>query len=330
MPPTDSSGTVARPEMPNAVVPSNGKASNNGKVSNGKVSNGKAKSNGAGASTSRSGFISKKLALKSPRARKGVVSPPRAHTEGALAPVAASGLLDDIVDQPTQGPMPLPPIMLAEPDVMPPVPVDPATALVPSPVIEYGDTDGTDGMPSLARPIKPMRPLRKPTVVTRRRPRVRRVTRVVRHVDTWSVFKVAVVFNLFLYAVCLTAGVLLWQVAQNTGTVDNVERFFENFGWETFQLKGGEIFHNAWIAGLFVCVGLTGLAVLLATLFNLITDLVGGIRVSVLEEEVVAREERGLGWRRLARRPTPAIVVTEPEVVVSATTLPEPPTSQTA
>lgn len=325
MPPTDSSGTVARPEMPNAVVPSNGKASNNGKVSNGK-----AKSNGAGASTSRSGFISKKLALKSPRARKGVVSPPRAHTEGALAPVAASGLLDDIVDQPTQGPMPLPPIMLAEPDVMPPVPVDPATALVPSPVIEYGDTDGTDGMPSLARPIKPMRPLRKPTVVTRRRPRVRRVTRVVRHVDTWSVFKVAVVFNLFLYAVCLTAGVLLWQVAQNTGTVDNVERFFENFGWETFQLKGGEIFHNAWIAGLFVCVGLTGLAVLLATLFNLITDLVGGIRVSVLEEEVVAREERGLGWRRLARRPTPAIVVTEPEVVVSATTLPEPPTSQTA
>jgi hypothetical protein len=40
-------------------------------------------------------------------------------------------------------------------------------------------------------------------------------------------------------------------------------------------------------------VGLTGLAVLLATLFNLITDLVGGIRVSVLEEEVVAREDRG-------------------------------------
>ncbi len=117
---------------------------------------------------------------------------------------------------------------------------------------EFTDTDGTDGMPSLARPKKPMRPLRKPTVVTRRRPRVRRVTRVVRHVDTWSVFKVAVVFNLFLYGVCLTAGVLLWQVAQNTGTVDNVERFFENFGWETFQLKGGEIFHNAWIAGLFV------------------------------------------------------------------------------
>ena len=118
------------------------------------------------------------------------------------------------------------------------------------------------------------------------------MTRVVRHVDTWSVFKVALVFNAFLYAVMLTAGVLLWHVAIATGTIDNVERFFEGFGWESFQFNGGEIFHNAWIAGLFVAVGLTGLAVLLATLFNLITDLVGGVRVSVLEEEVLARRDR--------------------------------------
>lgn len=136
--------------------------------------------------------------------------------------------------------------------------------------------------------------LRAPVVFRRRRrrPRVRRVTRVLRHVDTWSVFKVALVFNLFLYLVCLTAGVLLWQVAYTTGTVSNVERFFEGFGWETFEFKGGEIYHAAWIAGLFVAAGLTGLAVLMATLFNLITDLVGGVRVTVLEEEVLPREQR--------------------------------------
>ena len=99
----------------------------------------------------------------------------------------------------------------------------------------------------------------------------------------------ALVFDLVLYVVCLTAGVLLWNVAHTTGTVDNVENFFEQFGWESFEFHGGEIYHSAWVAGLFVSVGLTGLAVLLATLFNLITDLVGGVRVSVLEEEVVAR-----------------------------------------
>lgn len=144
--------------------------------------------------------------------------------------------------------------------------------------------------PFAASPSTPNQPASK--VVVGRRPRVRRVTRVVRHVDTWSVFKVALVFNVVLYGVCLTAGVLLWNVAYATGTIDNVEQFFEQFGWSEFQFKGGEIFHNAWIGGLFVVVGLTGLAVLVATMFNLITDLVGGIRVSVLEEEVVARSPR--------------------------------------
>jgi len=121
-----------------------------------------------------------------------------------------------------------------------------------------------------------------------RRPRVRRVTRVVRYIDTWSVFKVAALLSLAAYFVALTSGVLLWRVAASTGTLDNVERWFTQFGWETFELDGGEVYHNAWIAGLFLVVALTGLAVLIATLFNLISDLIGGVRVSVLEEEVVA------------------------------------------
>ena len=56
-----------------------------------------------------------------------------------------------------------------------------------------------------------LHPLRPVTLPKAGRPRVRRVTRVVRTIDTWSVFKVALCFSLFFYAVCLTAGVLLWQ-----------------------------------------------------------------------------------------------------------------------
>ena len=136
-----------------------------------------------------------------------------------------------------------------------------------------------------------------------RRPRVRKVTRVVRHVDPWSVFKVAIVFNLVLYAVLLTAGVLLWNVAYATGTIDNLERFFESFGWSEFEFEGGAIYHSAWIAGLFGVIGLTGVAVLAATLFNLITDLVGGVRLTVLEEEVVERTASPMR-RFVVRRPT--------------------------
>ena len=136
---------------------------------------------------------------------------------------------------------------------------------------------GTD--PTSPRPGAPR--------IVSRRPRVRRVTRVVRHLDPWSVFKVAALFHFAAYLVTLTSGVLMWRVAASTGTLDNVERWFTQFGWETFELNGGEVYHNAWIAGLFLVVAMTGVTVLLATLFNLISDIVGGVRVSVLEEEVV-------------------------------------------
>jgi Transmembrane domain of unknown function (DUF3566) len=166
-----------------------------------------------------------------------------------------------------------------------------APAVVPLPIgpddepgLDYPDSDSDASTATKGRTIIHYGPGGR-----RRRPRVRRVTRVVRHVDPWSVFKIALCFSFVLYGVCLTAGVLLWNVAYTTGTIDNIERFFESFGWDTFEFKGGELYHNAWIAGLFAAVGLTGLIVLGATLFNLITDLVGGVRVTVLEEEVVER-----------------------------------------
>jgi hypothetical protein len=141
-----------------------------------------------------------------------------------------------------------------------------------------------------------------------RKPRVRRVTRVVRHVDPWSVFKIAAVAFLVLYVIVMTAGVLLWNVAYATGTIDNIERFFESFGWSSFEFNGGEIYHSAWIGGLFLVIGFTGLAVLTATLFNLITDLVGGMRFTVLEEEVV--ETRTSPMRRfVVRRAEPEVPV---------------------
>lgn len=121
------------------------------------------------------------------------------------------------------------------------------------------------------------------------KPRVRRVTRVIRDVDPWSVFKVLLVFHFAVYLVALISGVLLWNVAHATGTIDNVERFMESFGWETFTFNGGQLFHNLWVIGLLLVFLLTGLAVVGATVFNLIADLVGGVRVTVLEEEVVLR-----------------------------------------
>ena len=121
------------------------------------------------------------------------------------------------------------------------------------------------------------------------RRRVRRVSRIVRDIDVWSVFKVGLIFHAALYVVVLLTGVLLWNVGSATGTIDNVEQFLESFGWDSFTFKGAELFQSSAILGIFAIVGGTGLWVLAALVFNLITELVGGIRVTVLEEEVVAR-----------------------------------------
>ena len=121
------------------------------------------------------------------------------------------------------------------------------------------------------------------------RHRVRKVTRVIRDLDVWSVFKVAAVFHTALYVVLLITGVLLWNVGSATGTINNLESFFASFGWDSFSFKGGELFRSSALFGLFAIIGGTGIWVLAAVVFNLITELVGGIRVTVLEEEVVAR-----------------------------------------
>lgn len=118
-------------------------------------------------------------------------------------------------------------------------------------------------------------------------PRVRRVTRVVRDIDPWSVFKIGLIFHFVIYLIMLVALVLLWSVASATGTIDNIQQFMKSFGWESFQFNGGQLFVNVMILGLLAVVLGTALWVLAATIFNLITDLVGGIRVTVLEEEVV-------------------------------------------
>jgi hypothetical protein len=49
------------------------------------------------------------------------------------------------------------------------------------------------------------------------------------------------------------------------------------------------LFASSAVGGLFLVVLGSGLWVLGAVIFNLVTELVGGLRVTVLEEEVVAR-----------------------------------------
>lgn len=122
--------------------------------------------------------------------------------------------------------------------------------------------------------------------IQERRLRARKVRRLVRHIEPWSVLKVALLFNFCMWVVAMVAGVLLWNAAETAGTISDVEQFArEIFALEEFTFEGEAIFNAVALGGLVVAVAATGFAVLIAILLNLISDLTGGIRVTVVEEE---------------------------------------------
>jgi hypothetical protein len=119
-----------------------------------------------------------------------------------------------------------------------------------------------------------------------RRLRARKVKRVIRHFDPWSVLKVSLAFYFCLFVVLMVAGVVLWNVAAAAGTISDIEGFFKDAGaFQTFSFDGFTIFRASVLAGLILVIAGAAFNVLLAVLFNLISDLVGGVRITVIEEE---------------------------------------------
>ena len=127
---------------------------------------------------------------------------------------------------------------------------------------------------------------------------MRRVVRIVRELDVWSVFKVALVVHGACVVIAMLTLTLLWSVASASGTIGNVENFLESVGWETFSFRGIDLFVNVGAVLLLLGVLGTGVWVIAAVVFNLVTELVGGVRVTVLEEEVVLRDPSDPDVRR--------------------------------
>jgi len=123
--------------------------------------------------------------------------------------------------------------------------------------------------------------------------RVRRVRRLVRHVEPWSVLKVCLVFYLCVWGLLVIATRMLWSAAEEAGTISKVESFIEElFALETFTFDSEQIFRIFVLGGLVTVVGGIGVTVVLVILFNLISDLTGGIRFTMVEEETAVRQRR--------------------------------------
>lgn len=159
-------------------------------------------------------------------------------------------------------------------DLVPPMAPPPAAPLPPS---EPASVAPATGAPMSQRE-------------RRRRVRLeaRRVRRIVRHIEPWSVLKISVIFYICLWLILLLAGVVLWSLADSSGTLDSVEELIESLfslDEENSFFSGGTIFRSYAVGTMFLAIAGVAFNVLLCVLYNLISDLTGGMRITVIEEE---------------------------------------------
>lgn len=107
---------------------------------------------------------------------------------------------------------------------------------------------------------------------------------VLRRVEPRSVLKLSLVFYLCVFAVLLVAATLLWIGASLTGIVGNVESFFRDAGFDGFRFSPWQLLRAVVLIGLILVVTGTLANLLLAKLFNVLSDAVGGIGVTLAED----------------------------------------------
>ncbi|HET9075863.1 MAG TPA: DUF3566 domain-containing protein [Acidimicrobiales bacterium] len=131
---------------------------------------------------------------------------------------------------------------------------------------------------------RPASTLRRPV----RRPGRSRSRVVIRHIDVATVAKVSVLFWLLTLVVVVVAAVLLWAAADSFGTLPSIDKSVRTlFSLRKFRLEPGAVAMYTAAAGLVIAVVGTLASILLALIYNLIADVVGGIRV---ELESLGRE----------------------------------------
>jgi ABC-type multidrug transport system fused ATPase/permease subunit len=157
------------------------------------------------------------------------------------------------------------------------------------PVVVPAGGRGPGGAPA----VSPRRPAGEPTPSDlpevkggrRRRRQWAQSSRTVRHLNVWTVAKVSFIFYLLLFGAVVVASVMLWYVANAVGSIQSIEKSIRTlFDLKTFTFHPSEVAaYTSAGGGVLAILGTLG-NVLAALMYNLISDLVGGIRFQVVDE----------------------------------------------
>lgn len=117
---------------------------------------------------------------------------------------------------------------------------------------------------------------------------VRRVRRIIRKIDPWTTLKVSAVIWAVLGLAFVLGAVIFWSVLDRAGIPDRLVEFMVEI---TLIEEGSDPFANTEQFLRFLIFGsvvgwvvFTGMSVAVALTYNLVSDVVGGLEIVVLEE----------------------------------------------
>ena len=132
-------------------------------------------------------------------------------------------------------------------------------------------------------------PVEAPARAQRERPmpspaRSRQAKVVLRKVGPWSVLKISFLFYLCVMLVIIGAMMILYAIVGAIGALDSLTRLIRDlFADQSFEIHGGWLFTRGLSIGLVLVVLWTLINVFIVFLYNLLSDVVGGIEVTLSE-----------------------------------------------
>jgi hypothetical protein len=129
--------------------------------------------------------------------------------------------------------------------------------------------------------------------VLRRRRRGVRLRQKIRRVELWPLAKLALAFHAICGAISLGVLVLLWKLAVQANVPDRMTGFLVDIGFaDTVEFTGPRLFRGATTIVLALVLHNTIVTVLLGVLYNLLSGILGGLMMSVVQDEGSGRRAR--------------------------------------